>query len=417
MKLNQNKIFEKNSIYTWYDLLKKFENKLDRSSESFNSRVVFAVSNNIDALSVIIGGIIKNLDFGVILKSRITDDLVKHLHQQGSSIYDYDDLNKLINATDQHAFLPGRINVLTSGTTNVPKLIAHTVESLNTYDKIKTLDSNTWFLSYQIGSYAWYQLVFLSLFVPDQHLFLNSSEDLIKGFEDLLIENKITAISSTPSFWRQFLITADLEKISNNLKIISLGGEIVDQSILDQLKSLFPNAMIKHIYASSEAGAAIIVSDGLAGFDAKLLKRNADDRISLRISDGRLHIRSNYGNTSSIGEWVNTGDLVEQQENRVYFRGRADNQVINVGGQKVYAAIVEEKLMSHPNVQWAQVVAKRTPILGYLPIVNIVLKTETDHIQMEKDLTKFCEETLPEYAIPRLWNFLNTIPLRDSLKT
>lgn len=417
MNLNQNQIFFKNHIYTWYDLLKKFENKLDQLDKNFNSRVIFAVSNNLDALAVVVGGIIKKLDFGVVSKSRITDDLTDHLCQQGISIYDYDNSVKLSDVTENRVFSHGRINVLTSGTTNIPKLIAHNIESLNTYDKIKTLDPNNWFLSYQIGSYAWYQLVFLSLCVPEQHLVLNNSTDLIEDFEELLLENKITAVSSTPSFWRQFLITVDIEKIHNCLKIISLGGEIVDQSILDQLKNLFPTAIIRHIYASSESGAAIIVSDGLAGFDARLLKDSVDSRISLKIVNGRLHIRSCYGNIDSIDNWIDTGDLVEQQGNRVYFRGRSDNQIINVGGQKVYAAVVEERLLDHPDVHWAQVVAKRTPILGYLPIANIVLKNKIDYLQAEKDLTRFCEEKLPEYSVPRIWNFLDNVPLLDSLKT
>lgn len=55
MNLNQNQIFFKNHIYTWYDLLKKFENKLDQLDKNFNSRVIFAVSNNLDALAVIVG--------------------------------------------------------------------------------------------------------------------------------------------------------------------------------------------------------------------------------------------------------------------------------------------------------------------------------------------------------------------------
>ena len=184
MNLNQNQIFFKNHIYTWYDLLKKFENKLDQLDKNFNSRVIFAVSNNLDALAVVVGGIIKKLDFGVVSKSRITDDLTDHLCQQGISIYDYDNSVKLSDVTENRVFSHGRINVLTSGTTNIPKLIAHNIESLNTYDKIKTLDPNNWFLSYQIGSYAWYQLVFLSLCVPEQHLVLNNSTDLIEDFEE-----------------------------------------------------------------------------------------------------------------------------------------------------------------------------------------------------------------------------------------
>ena len=40
----------------------------------------------------------------------------------------------------------------------------------------------------------------------------------------------------------------------------------MDQVILDRLRAVFPEAAIAHIYASTEAGAAIVVRDGREGF-------------------------------------------------------------------------------------------------------------------------------------------------------
>lgn len=198
---------------------------------------------------------------------------------------------------------------------------------------------------------------------------------------------------------------------------ISLGGEIVDQAILDFLSTTFPAAKIKHIYASSETGAAIVVSDGLAGFDAGILNDSTDRPVSVRIVNARLQVRSRYGNSDAAGTWVDTGDVVERVGDRVFFRGRADNQMINVGGQKAFPAVIEGVLLSHPNVVWAQIVAKRAPLMGYLPAANLVLKPGISPERAEIELSQFCEAQLPEYAVPRLWNFLDAVPIRASLKS
>ena len=83
-------------------------------------------------------------------------------------------------------------------------------------------------------------------------------------------EHGVTAASGTPTFWRQ-TIYRDAEALAKvPLEQITLGGEPVDQAILDQLREIFPTARISWIYASSEVGASIVVHDGKAGFPKDL---------------------------------------------------------------------------------------------------------------------------------------------------
>lgn len=197
---------------------------------------------------------------------------------------------------------------------------------------------------------------------------------------------------------------------------ISLGGEIVDQEILDSLRELYPRAAIRHIYASSEAGAAIVVTDGRAGFDVALLARD-DGSVSLNIVDGRLMVKSNYGCSGFEARWIDTGDLVEIRDDRVYFCGRADGGLINVGGHKVFAADVEAHLMGHPEVAWVQVASKKAPLVGNLVMARVVLRSAVPYDQVEVELTTHCEGKLADYAVPRVWEFLDNIPLKASLKS
>ena len=73
---------------------------------------------------------------------------------------------------------------------------------------------------------------------------------------------------------------------------ITLGGEVVDQAVLDRLKNAFPKSRLVHIYATTEMGRCFSVNDGLAGFPASYLKAPLPDGVELKIEDGQLMIRS-----------------------------------------------------------------------------------------------------------------------------
>ncbi|MEK8106867.1 hypothetical protein NKG94_20210 [Micromonospora sp. M12] len=84
---------------------------------------------------------------------------------------------------------------------------------------------------------------------------------------------RVDAASGTPTFWRRTLYR-DADALARvPLRQITLGGEPVDQAILDQLREVFPSARISWIYASSEVGASIVVHDGRAGFPVDWLDR------------------------------------------------------------------------------------------------------------------------------------------------
>lgn len=415
--LPSNTVLFDGDEFSWGELVDETLRKIRDIDQFRQQRVIFVASNELEAVSFVATGISQRLDFGVVDSSRLSVDLKSRLSESGIALASVHGVDAQYG-TPKGDIQPGRISVLTSGTTGLPKLVSHTPDSLNTFDRVRTLDQNSWFVPYQIGSYAWYQMVALGLFVDGQRVVLPRSHELMESFERALRAQSITAVSSTPTFWRQAAMSIDLDVFkASTVASISLGGEIVDQAILDFLSTTFPAAKIKHIYASSETGAAIVVSDGLAGFDAGILNDSTDRPVSVRIVNARLQVRSRYGNSDAAGTWVDTGDVVERVGDRVFFRGRADNQMINVGGQKAFPAVIEGVLLSHPNVVWAQIVAKRAPLMGYLPAANLVLKPGISPERAEIELSQFCEAQLPEYAVPRLWNFLDAVPIRASLKS
>jgi acyl-CoA synthetase (AMP-forming)/AMP-acid ligase II len=410
----------------WAGLLAEAAQNLGAPARYAGLRLIFVVASARAALAALVYGLAHGLDCGVIETTRLSPEVGTRFAEAGVVLIDADcgavlgqggHSDAEPRPGNDAAHVPGRVTVLTSGTTGLLKLIPHSVATLNTFDRVKSLPANSWFLPYQIGSYAWYQMVALGLFMPDQDLVPGDFSDLAASFAAALQRGTVTAISSTPTFWRHALMSIDADLLTNApLRRLSLGGEIVDQAILDRLAALYPQAQIRHIYASSEAGAAIVVTDGRAGFAESLLHQ-ADGRIGLKIEEGRLFIRSPYGNRAAGGDWIDSGDLVENREGRIYFCGRAGNSMINVGGQKAFPADIEAHLLSHPDVIWAQVTARRAPLVGYLPVARVVLGRKLDAEAAETMLTAHCQTRLADYAVPRLWDFPDTVPIRASLKS
>lgn len=314
----------------------------------------------------------------------------------------------------------GRVTLLTSGTTGEPKLVEHSWESLFTMTRVRAGKTLNWLLTYQAGTYAWFQMVTLVLFVPNQSLTVSAERSPARLVEAAL-ENDVDAVSATPTFWRMAMLQipqADLQQLK--LQQITLGGEPVDQAILDRLKGLYPAATLTHIYASSEAGACVVVRDGKEGFPAGWLAgpgamTTTADTPQLQIRDGYLWIRSPYAVTGQTG-WLNSGDLVELREERVIILGRAENSFINVGGIKVAGHEVERILLQHPAILWCRVYRRKAPLMGELVAADVVFRSPAAAVS-EAALGRFCAEYLTEPMVPRIWKFLDQIPATDNLKT
>ena len=113
--------------------------------------------------------------------------------------------------------------------------------------------------------------------------------------------------------------------------------------------------------------------------------------------------------------WFATGDIAERDEDGcLYLRGRV-RSVINVGGLKCFPEEVEAVLCSHPDVKTARVSARAHPILGAMPVAEIIPQNaESPPAVIE--LRKLCQERLSAYKVPLFYTFVSALPLTPSGK-
>lgn len=300
-----------------------------------------------------------------------------------------------------------QVILMTSGTTGIPKAAGHDLERLaGLIPEERPGPTARWLLTYHPASFAGFQVILTAL-LGQAPLAALASPDVV-ALTRLALDFKPTSISGTPTFWRAFLLALSGEAGRVPLRHATLGGEAADQATLDRVRAHFPQARVTHIYASTEAGAVFAVRDGRAGFPAEWLGSERAG-LAMRIEDGVLQLRSprrmaGYvsGHAVPVDEqgWLDTGDLVKVDGNRVLFCGRA-NSVINVGGQKVLPEEVEALILQVPGVVDAQVKGMRNPITGELVAADIVVAPGLDPDEMIAKV-KAAARALPAYAAPRI---------------
>ncbi|MFI5732475.1 AMP-binding protein [Kribbella sp. NPDC051587] len=369
------------------------------------------VDNGADALAALRHHAVHGTELLVATSSRVDEYMREELGESGFSIVLPD--GEVTPARLKRVEESGRAWLLTSGSTGRPKRIGHTLESLTTV----TADQppRTWLLPYSPGTYAWWQVVTISLTQRDQGLVVIEPHEL-EDWPQIAAQHGVTAASGTPTFWRQAIYRDSEALAAVPLEQITLGGEPVDQAILDQLRDLFPKTRISWIYASSEVGASIVVHDGKAGFPREWLQREPDpDRPMLSVEGDELVIRSPHHGAGLVGA-VHTGDRVEYDGDRVLITGRLDTDEINVGGSKVSAGVVRGVLMAHPSVAWARVFARKAPLVGRMVAAEVVVNESLGPIT-DADLVQWCSSRLPDYGVPRRIKFLDAIPQKETLKS
>jgi acyl-coenzyme A synthetase/AMP-(fatty) acid ligase len=305
--------------------------------------------------------------------------------------------------------------LLTSGTTGTPKLVVHTLESLGGAlpKQSESRTRSIWSTFYDIRRYGGLQ-IYLRAVLSGSPLVLSSSGEPTERFLARAAAAGVTHISGTPSHWRRALMSGEAAILKP--LYVRLSGEVADQALLDNLRSVYPNARIAHAFASTEAGVAFDVNDGLAGFPLAFID-NPSSGIELKVVDHTLRIRSGRNAARYLGAapavlvsddgYVDTGDMVELVDGRYYFRGRTGG-VINVGGLKVYPEEVESVLNADPRVRMSLVRARRNPITGAVVVADVVLANPTSLASdaVKNDLLAACRRTLPPHKVPAILRFV-----------
>ena len=312
--------------------------------------------------------------------------------------------------------LDAELLIFTSGTTGQPRCVRYQwSDLLAQVSNRPSQDDERWLLAYKLNHFAGIQM--LAHILSSQGCLVLADSTRVADAVTTMISRKVSHVSSTPTFWRFALALMAREKDLPPLRHITLGSEPVSEHLLGQLAALFPLARIVHIYALTEAGSCISVSDGKAGLPASILQRPDDAAVQFRIVDDKLQVKTHHGmlgyrnapDSQPRGKdgWLATGDLVKIEQDRIVFMGR-ESEVINVGGVKVHPLEVENIVSALPGVKLTRVFGQENPIMGQIVAVDLVLDEGFDAEAVEEAVRAACR-SLPRHSMPRNVTIVDSI--------
>ena len=177
----------------------------------------------------------------------------------------------------------------------------------------------------------------------------------------------------------------------------------MSSATLTHLHAALPNVQLKQTYGLSELGILQTKSQGSgsvwlrvggAGYETKVI----DNVLWIRSESAMLGYL-NWPSPFDVDGWFNTGDAVEVDGEWLRILGRK-SEIINVGGEKVYPAEVENVLQEVENIRDAAVIGRANPVSGQVVLARVVLREPEPIDQVLRRIRRHCRGRLEPYKVP-----------------
>jgi acyl-coenzyme A synthetase/AMP-(fatty) acid ligase len=261
-----------------------------------------------------------------------------------------------------------------------------------------------------VRTFAFLQLDHIGGINTLSHVFCNggtvvtAAERSVDAVCAAIERHRVQLLPTTPTFLRMMMIAGAPARYDlTSLETVTYGTEPMPETTLAAARRALPQVRFKQTYGLSELGILPTRSEssdslwlklGSAGFDA-------------RIVDGVLWLKSQsamlgYLNAPSPFDadgWFNTQDRVEMRGEYIRILGRR-SEFINVGGDKVHPAEVENVLLTLDNVVDVTVFGRRNAVTGEIVCARVTLAQPEESQGLRQRLRAHCRGRLQPYKIP-----------------
>lgn len=220
----------------------------------------------------------------------------------------------------------------------------------------------------------------------------------------------------------------------SSVEVVRMGSAPATQGLFDSIRRIFPGARIIYVFATTEAGSCNFGPhpDGLATPDLSIGHPLADVKLRLVHGDdqdaergelevlcpanmpGYLNLPDKTAAAVTADGYYRTGDIMRRDDNGFYFFVSRVDEMFVCNGQKVYPAVVEHLIETHPGIEQACVVPVADEIRGHRPVAFAV---RASGAKIDVDAVKsHVIANGPAYQHPREVWFVAALPLTSSNK-
>jgi acyl-CoA synthetase (AMP-forming)/AMP-acid ligase II len=218
--------------------------------------------------------------------------------------------------------------------------------------------------------------------------------------------HRVDVLPTTPTFLNLTLVSGAHRRHGiDSLRLITYGTEPMPAHTLRALHADLPTVRLKQTYGLSEVGILPTRSDA----DDSGWMRLGGAGFAHKIVDGVLWIRSEMamlGYLNAAAEfddegYFNTQDEVETSGESLRVLGRR-SEIINVGGEKVYPAEVENAILEVANVSDVLVHGHPSPITGMVVRAVVRITDPEDRRELRRRIRAHCAARLAPFKVPML---------------
>ena len=327
----------------------------------------------------------------------------------------------------------GKIVVLTSGTTGVPKGAARTPSFralsgpvITLLTKIPLRARNTILIASPL--FHGFGLAYLIL-----SLLLGATMVLRRRFDptELLADiarHRVQALIAVPTLLKRLVDAAEgapSGRDYTSLKAVLSSGAHLGGALCGGIMKTF-GPCLYNLYGSSETGfgaiatpADLVEAPGTVGFPPigtaiRLLDQAGQPTPAGQVGRVFLHtglVFTGYvggGNKEIVDGFMSTGDLGHMDlKGRLFIDGRADDMIVS-GGENVFPLEVEEVLAGHPSVAEVAIIGVADEQFGQR-LKAFVVSRPGQQIT-EDGLRGYLKERIARYKAPRDFVFLSQLP-------
>lgn len=318
-------------------------------------------------------------------------------------VYDVEK-NSLISKLNEHN--KSGLVLFSSGSTGKPKAMIHDLNNLIEQGVVKSNKSR--------------ELVFMIFLMFDHIGGINSMLNCLgKGMHMVIPETrnpdeicrliekyKINVLPTSPTFLNLIIINESYKKFDlSSIKLITYGTEVMPDSLLIKLKSIFKWVKFIQTFGTSETG----ISQTSSKSSESTYIRIDDPNTEFKIVFGELYLKTKTqvlgyinGDNDRFTEdgWFKTGDIVEQLEDGYIKIVGRNKEIINVGGEKVLPSEVESILLEMPEVLDCSVFGEQNPITGQMVCAKVLFAQTVSRLEAKNIVVKFCTGKIDKYKIP-----------------
>jgi long-chain acyl-CoA synthetase len=257
-----------------------------------------------------------------------------------------------------------------------------------------------------------------------------------RGYIEAAARHRVAFLTSVPTMIAMMLREKELlaQNDLSAVEAVRMGSAPITQSLIDQVRAVFPKAQISNGYGTTEAGPVVFGPhpDGIpqpelsTGYphpevQLRLVRdgREVDDEGVLEMKCGALmthyhKLPEATAKAMTADGYYRTGDVFRRDPNGFFFFvGRADDMFV-CGGENIYPGEVEKMLERHPAIHQAAVIPIPDELKGHKPIAFVVRVNGADID--EQAVKSYALANAPAYQHPRQVIFIDEMPLAGTNK-